>query len=210
MVAMPSVFPSWLDTVERAIVWGATLLRASNLSQGTSFKYYNSVRLSISIDKSSEEYLGLVNLEVNLTYSSEVFLLSGGDFLPAILPFSESAFPAFNYQCPPDESAGATLAQPKNIVSLEQFLFWACSILYASNPLNNPYVSFQFFEEKKDGAIAQFKLKLPFNYSAWIKDKNIICALQRTVQTYTYPQKTYGLDSLGNSGSVDNNFVLGN
>ncbi len=212
MVAMPSVFPSWIDTVERAIVWGATLVRASNLSQGTNFKYYNSVRLSISVDKSSEEYLGLVNLEVNLTYSSEIFLLSGGDLLPAILPFSASESPQFNYECPPVVDEFEKLAEPQDLTSLEQFVFWAGSILYASLPLNNPYISFQFFEEKKDGAISQFKLKLPFDYSAWVRDKNLICALQRTVESYVYPEGSYLVEifDMGNSSSLGNNFVLEN
>ena len=211
MVALP-IIPNWLDTVERALVWGATLLRASNLAQGDSFTYKNAIRISSTLDKSQTDYIGLLNLEFNLLYSSEIFLLSGGDFLAAILPFSNASEPIFNYACDPVRDESEKLAQADNLTTLEQFLFWACWILYASLPLNNSYISFQFFEENASGAVAQFKVKLPFNYAAWIEDKNIICNLNRVVQTYVYPENTYLLDNLdlGNLNNLDNDFVLGN
>ena len=211
MVALP-IIPNWLDTVERAIVWSATLLRASNLAQGADFAYRNAIRISSTLDKSESDYIGLLNLEFNLLYSSEIFLLSGGDFLAAILPFSNSEKPIFNYACTSTIDGAENLAQADNLTTLEQFLFWACWILYASLPLNNSYISFQFYEENSGGAVAQFKVKLPFDYAAWIEDKNIICNLNRVVQTYVYPQGTYLIEanSLGNTSSFGNNFIVGN
>ncbi len=60
--------------------------------------------------------------------------------------------------------------------------------------------------------MAQFKVKLPFNYAAWIQDKNIICNLNRVVQTYVYPEGTYLIEAsnFSNSSNLDNDFVLGN
>ncbi len=211
MVALPTI-PIWLDTVERAIAWSATLLRASNLAQDTDFVYRNAIRISSTLDKSQSDYIGLLNLEFNLLYSSEIFLLSGGDLLAAILPFSSASEPIFNYACPITIDSDDKLQRAENLVSLEQFAFWACSILYASLPLNNSYISLQFFEENSSGAVAQFKVKLPFNYTAWIEDKNLVCNFYRVVQTYVYPENTYLIQSLdlGNLSNINNDFVLSN
>ena len=212
MVSLPQI-PNWIDTVERAIVWASTLLRATNLAQGTNFAHKNAIRITTRLDKSVEDYQGLIGLELSLKYDSGIFLTSGGDFLPAITPFSDTPIPATNYFCPPigDELKTLAAREPDRVSTLEQYLYWTCSILYASLPLNNKIISFQFLEENPSGAIAQFKLNLPFDYSKWISERNLVCSVLRTVETYVYPVNSLQLSiSMGNDSAMNNSALMGN
>ena len=211
MVLLSQV-PEWIDTVERAIVWAATLLRASNLAQDANFPDKNAIRITTRLDKAQEDYQGLIGLEISLRYSSAIMLVNGGDFLPAITPFTNSPIPTTSYFCPPIGDQFETLAasNPTQVSTLEQYLYWVCSILYASLPLNNKIITFQFLEENSSGAIAQFKINLPFDYSQWIEDRNLVCSVLRTVETYVYPANSLQILGMGNNLAMNNLALMGN
>lgn len=211
MVSLPQV-PNWIDTVERAIVWASTLLRATNLAVGTNFPFKNAIRITTRLDKTEDVYIGLIALELSLSYDSNIFLTSGGDFLPAISPFSDTPIPVTSYFCPPigDEFETLAASNPNQVSTLEQYLYWVCSILYASLPLNNKIISFQFLEENSSGAIAQFKINLPFDYSKWIEERNLVCSVLRTTQTYVYPANSLQIERMGNNFLMGNLALMGN
>ena len=212
MVFLPDI-PNWIDTVERAIVWASTLLRATNLIVGANFADKNAIRITTRLDKTEEDYQGLIGLEISLRYSSAIFLVNGGDFLPAIIPFSDTPIPVTSYFCPPIEDEFEVLADsnPTQISTLEQYLYWVCSILYASLPLNNKIILFEFLEENSTGAIARFKINLPFDYSKWIEERNLVCSVLRTVESYVYPANSLQLAiSMGNNSAMNNSALMGN
>ena len=183
------------------------------MSQAANFAHKNAVRITTRTDKTVEPYQGLIGLEIAFNYNSGIFLTSGGDFLPAINPFSDTASPAINYACPKTDDGFELLAasNPSEVGNLEQYLYWVCSVLYASLPLNNSVILFEFLEENSTGAVARFKINLPFDYSKWISERNLVCSVFRTIQTYVYPANSLQLSvSMGNNLAMNNLALMGN
>lgn len=212
-----------IDTVERAIVFSSTVLRASLVGTDNNNNKATDIRISQNISKDGNFIL----LESNIPYDSFSFNKFGGNLLRFINQLSNAtvAINSIDYRL--SISSPSTPVIPdyddSYIDSFERYLVYYAFILQATLGIRNEYVDIKTLDENSDGAILKLKFKFPFDYSKWLLGSNYVGTVERIV-TDSYNDTRNDLfvinssqtdtnnntNILDNSNLLDNNILLTN
>ncbi len=212
-----------IDTVERAIVFSSTVLRASLVGTDNKNNKATDIRISQNIGKDGNFIL----LESSIPYDSFSFNKFGSNLLRFINELSNAtvAIDSIDYRL--SISSPSTPVIPdyddSYIDSFERYLVYYAFILQATLGVRNEYVDIKTLDENTSGAILKLKFKLPFDYSKWLLGSNYVGTVERIV-TDNYSDTRNDLfiikssqtdtnnysNILDNSNLLDNNILLTN
>ena len=212
-----------IDTVERAIVFASTVLRASLVGTDNKNNKATDIRISQNISKDGNFIL----LESSIPYDSFSFNKFGGNLLRFINELSNAtvAIDSIDYRL--SISSPSTPVIPdyddSYIDSFERYLVYYAFILQATLGNRNEYVDIKTLDENNNGAILKLKFKFPFDYSKWLLGSNYVGTVERIV-TDNYNNTRNDLfvivssqtdtnnysNILDNSRLLDNNILLNN
>ncbi len=212
-----------IDTVERAIVFSCTVLRASLVGTDNQNNKATDIRISQNINKDGNFIL----LESSIPYDSFSFNKFGGNLLRFINELSNAtvAIDSIDYRL--SISSPSTPVIPdyddSYIDSFERYLVYYAFILQATLGNRNEYVDIKTLDENNNGAILKLKFKFPFDYSKWLLGSNYVGTVERIV-TDNYNNTRNDLfiivssqtdtnnysNILDNSSLLDNNILLNN
>ncbi len=212
-----------IDTVERAIVFSSTVLRASLVGTDNKNNKATDIRISQNISKDGNFIL----LESSIPYDSFSFNKFGGNLLRFINELSNAtvAIDSIDYRL--SISSPSTPVIPdyddSYIDSFERYLVYYAFILQATLGNRNEYVDIKTLDENNNGAILKLKFKFPFDYSKWLLGSNYVGTVERIV-TDNYNNTRNDLfiivssqtdtnnysNILDNSSLLDNNILLNN
>ncbi len=212
-----------IDTVERAIVFSSTVLRASLVGTDNKNNKATDIRISQNISKDGNFIL----LESSIPYDSFSFNKFGGNLLRFIHELSNAtvAIDSIDYRL--SISSPSTPVIPdyddSYIDSFERYLVYYAFILQATLGVRNEYVDIKTLDENTSGAILKLKFKLPFDYSKWLLGSNYVGTVERIVtDNYTDTRNDLFIihssqtdtnnyrNALDNSSLLDNNILLTN
>ncbi len=206
-----------IDTVERAIVFSCTVLRASLVGTDNKNNKATDIRISQNISKDGNFIL----LESNIPYDSFSFNKFGGNLLRFVNEISTAtvAIDSIDYRL--SISSPSTPVIPdyddSYIDSFERYLVYYAFILQATLGARNEYVDIKTLDENTTGAILKLKFKFPFDYSKWLLGSNYVGTVERIV-TDNYNETRNDLfiinssqtDTNNNSNVLDNSNLLDN
>ncbi len=212
-----------IDTVERAIVFSCTVLRASLVGTDNKNNKATDIRISQNISKDGNFIL----LESNIPYDSFSFNKFGGNLLRFVNEISTAtvAIDSIDYRL--SISSPSTPVIPdyddSYIDSFERYLVYYAFILQATLGARNEYVDIKTLDENTTGAILKLKFKFPFDYSKWLLGNNYVGTVERIVtDNYNDTRKDLFIikssqtdtnnysNILDNSNLLDNNILLTN
>lgn len=212
-----------IDSVERAIIFSCTVLRASIVGLDSNQNKLTDVRISQNISKEGN----FIVIEVSIPYDSFSFNKFGGNVLKFIqpIPTASTAIDSIDYRLSVSPQAVPTLPDYDDsyINSFEAFLVYYAFILQATLGGKNDNINIQILDENPTGSIIKIKGKFPFNYSDWLLGSNLVETVARIVlDSYNATRKdlfilgdSQGTESentniLDNSLLLDNNVLLSN
>ena len=206
-----------IDTVERAIVFSSTVLRASLVGTDNKNNKATDIRISQNISKDGNFIL----LESSIPYDSFSFNKFGGNLLRFINELSTAtvAIDSIDYRL--SISSPSTPVIPdyddSYIDSFERYLVYYAFILQATLGSKNEYVDIKTLDENNTGAILKLKFKFPFDYSKWLLGSNYVGTVQRIVtdnyndtRNYLFVINSSQIDTNNNSNFLDNSNLLDN
>ncbi|MDJ0574602.1 MAG: hypothetical protein QNJ65_05490 [Xenococcaceae cyanobacterium MO_234.B1] len=206
-----------IDTVERAIVFSCTVLRASLVGTDNKNNKATDIRISQNISKDGNFIL----LESSIPYDSFSFNKFGGNLLRFINELSTAtvAIDSIDYRL--SISSPSTPVIPdyddSYIDSFERYLVYYAFILQATLGSKNEYVDIKTLDENNTGAILKLKFKFPFDYSKWLLGSNYVGTVQRIVtdnyndtRNYLFVINSSQIDTNNNSNFLDNSNLLDN
>ncbi len=184
-----------INNWERAIVWSALVLRASNVQHAEnlgddSYPYKDAVRLSLSRKIVDGALTATLKIEATMPYHSVDALSSGGSFLVGLLQFHDEEPEIYI------ESSCSFIAQggdkvtpegnglpddPPYIDTLELYFVWCCweAELSLLTPLPNQLlpITVDFFEESQPNASIKVVANIPIDYEAYKQSHNLVCSV---------------------------------
>ena len=182
-----------IDTVEKALVFGALALRAALVGSDNS----NAENLAISLNVSAiDETTGNLNLEIYLPYTAYGLNTNGGQLLDSILEYTSNS---------PNLEADLNLASTPTssgliipdyddtaITSFEKYLVYYAQILWASvaNKRTNA-ISFNFLGNQ-DNPQVWITVNLPLDLNQWLLGSNYLDAISTVVTDYVDPNSDSG------------------
>ncbi len=177
-----------VDTVEKALVFGALVLRAALVGSDNS----NAADLAVTINVSAtSETEGNLNLEIYLPYTAYGFNTNGGQLLDAIEEYTSNASNLeadLNLASTPT-SSGLIIPDydESAIITFEQYLVYYSQILWASvaNKRSNT-ISINFLGNQ-DQPQVWLSVNLPLNLDLWLMGSNYLDSISTVVTSYVAP-----------------------
>lgn len=184
-----------LNSWERAIVWSALTLRASNVQRADSigdndYPYRNAVRISLSRKITDGALTATLKIEATMPYNSVNALVSGGEFLYGLLEFYQGSPEDYiGGACSDISSLGYTVtsggsglpADPATMDTLEAYFAWCCwqAELSLLSPLPSQLlpITVDFFEESSPSASLKIVANVPIYYEAYKHSENLVCSV---------------------------------
>jgi hypothetical protein len=201
-----------IDTIERGIVFALLLLRNAGTREGKTGKYFNAVRLSVSVRATGNTYQANLSATAKIPYLSNAALLSGMNLIQNIKPISDLTIaPNFNPLTPTNNPP--TLPEEPNAVNtLEKYLLYYSQILAASILPVIDRVKISFLEEDPSEPSVLIDYLLPIDWSKYLLTNNIIEATKLlATRIISEPIEEIPLLTLiGNNNAIDNLFLVGN
>ena len=174
-----------IDTVEKALVFGALGLRAALIGKNNS----NTEDLAVSINVlRKNEVEGNLNLEIYLPYNDFELNTNGGQLLDSILEYSSNTLnleTEMNLVSSPSLS-GLTIPDYDEtvIVSFEKYLIYYSQILWASiSDKRNNAVSITFLGNQENSQV-WLSINLPLDLNKWLLGGNYLDSLINVVSSY--------------------------
>ena len=199
-----------IDTVERAIVFGALALRAAIVGR-TEFDKDEDRDVLIDIVTNRDNTTSL-SIDVLLPFDSYSFYSQGGSIIENIQTLPNallSLTDQFNFTTEPSTELLPAIPDYDQVVinTFEKYLFHYSSILWASlENKRNKIVSFRFNPE---GTI-KLDLAIPFDINKWLLGDNYINSVLRVVDSYQVPETSNILSQLTNDQILNNDLLLTN
>ena len=183
-----------INSWERAIIWGALTLRASNVNYADnlgadSYPYKNAVRIALSRSIVDGALTANLKIEATFPYHSVDALSSGGDFLLGLMQFYDGTAEAYiGNACSFIASQGYKTTDggsglpddPPYIDTLESYFCWCCwqAELSLLSPLPSQLlpITVDFFEETRPNATLKIVANIPIDYEAFRESENLICS----------------------------------
>ncbi|MGK7893951.1 MAG: hypothetical protein AB4372_10095 [Xenococcus sp. (in: cyanobacteria)] len=196
-----------IDTLERALVYSFIMLRTAIIGSENQGVADQRIKIGENIQNIEN---ATIALEGQLKYDAFSTNKFGGNVilnleeLPGTTPYS------LDINCPPSANVNPIIPDtPKELTSLEQYIYWSAASLLASLPLDQKNITIAKFEHNKDGAYIQIKASLPFNYKAYLLGKNYICTVNRITDNYAvfrFPNDTI----IENDTFISNSLLFAN
>ena len=203
-----------IDTLERAIVYSATLLKACYTSNSATSKIDQRIKIAHKIGSNNE---ARIIIEANLDFNNIIALKEGGQILDSLNKNLNIPLLNTEYSCEPSAAREPILqlSFAANIESLEQYFYYHCSLLKASLTDDNGYISISFLENATEGGIAKITASLPFDFNSWLIDSNYVCSVNRIATGYIVapvgePIQEEATSDFSNSSTLGNNSIVGN
>lgn len=183
-----------LNSWERAIIWSALVLRASNVAYAENpgnedYPYKNAVRINLARAIVDGALTANLRIEATLPYNSVDALGSGGNFLLGLYQFFEgepepyvgancSQLLSYGYKVTPHGLNAPN--EPEYIETLEKYFVWCCweAELSLLSPLPNKLlpITVDFFEESTPTATIRVIANIPIDYEAYKDCENLVCS----------------------------------
>lgn len=172
-----------IDSYERAILWAAMLLREAVLTDADANN-----QQSIRIFTNQREAKNEVVIEGQLPYVSSTSWLRGGEFFGTV-PTLATKDPSGLFSTPttitPSISFVPLPAEPAWVMTLENYFLWAIkeakAHLATQDPPNYGSITYRFFDSR-DPATLEFRVALPFDLPAWLRDRHFFNSLKPLMQ----------------------------
>ena len=199
-----------IDSVERAIVFGALALRAA-LVGNTEFDANEDRDVLIDIATNRDNTTSLA-IDALLPFDNYNFYAMGGSIIENIqsLPNALSSLTdQFDFTTEPSTESTPEIPDYDDSIinSFERYLFYYASILWASlENKKNKIVNFRF---NSDGTI-KLDLAIPIDINKWLLGDNYINSTLRVVDTYLIPEISNILNILTNEQLLNNDLLLVN
>lgn len=203
-----------IDTIERAIVYGATLLKAAYTKAEATNKINEKIRITHRVGNADTYDLVI---EATLEFNNITALESGGNIINNLFATNNLPLPDINYSCP--ASVPATPMLPiitsEKLKSLEHFFFYYCCLLKASLPAADRSIAISYLEDNSVGGKTTIQLALPLNYTNWLLGSNYVACVTRKVTSYINLDNFIDIFeprslALSNSADVNNLVAVGN
>ncbi len=163
-----------IDTVERAIVFAATILRAALVNGDGSNNQATEVRIAQIIGNEGN----FIFIESSFNYNPYLANLYGGNIIIFLEEFETmiGAIDEVKYTLEPYPNPTGELPDYNTAIinSFEKYFVYYCFILQASLGGKNDFIEIKQLEESKQGATIKIKIKLPFDYSGWLAGNNYV------------------------------------
>ena len=184
-----------LDSWERAIVWSALSLRASNVSYASSpgneqYPHTNSVRIALSRAINDGALTANLKIEATLPYNSVAGMSSGARFIDSLQElYSGLAVHFTGEKCSILSGLGEKVTdggtglptEPDYVNTLEKYFLWVCweSELSLLSPLPSQLlpITVDFFEESQPSATIKVVANVPIDYEAYKDSENLVCSV---------------------------------
>lgn len=194
-----------IDTVEKALVFGALALRAALVGSDSSFAADSSVALDVQTVSNDSASL---KLEFFIRYDAYQFNVKGGELLDNILEYSSNAP---NLELDLDLGSQPTtsgLTIPDYDVSVvdtfEKYLVYYAKILWASVANKNDGTISISFLSQQDNPQIWIQAQFPLDLNQWLLGTKYLDAISTVVDAYIAPNPGSGV---GGSGSQINNYL---
>lgn len=182
-----------IDTLERALVYTALILRAGNthLSNtstvgGKINKYRNAVRIAANFaNVAATKVEPLLSLFFKFPYDSAEALKQGGKFAEHVKSFTNEPVEILLQVEPTSGEALSLPSEPQWVNSLERYATWIASCLIVGhislNPAKLPPVTIAFFEEDSDEPSITINATLKLDYNAFLLTNNLVAAVVQQI-----------------------------
>ncbi len=202
-----------VDTHERALVYSALLLRKANLTL-TDTKYKNAVRVTTSEAQNTDLSINArVIIEGKIPYNSQSALGYGGNFIENLTSFSP-VNPSF-LLTEPLTSNGTDLGDdPEFVINLEKYfafhaLQWQKAIINDGLVGIFNYCKVQFFEEDSIEPSVKISLSIPYNYSEYCVNRNLLKSVNNIAVPITYSTYSPYSPYIGDITFLNDEYYLG-
>lgn len=216
MVSLPSREKrnkTGIDTLERAIVYSATLLKACYTASNPDLKIDQTVKITHTTGSDNQTF---IIIEANLIFDNIGALQDGGRILGNLSVQENIELLETNYYCGKSTLDNPLIFNdlPINITSLEQYFYYHCALLKASLSSEDKSIEIKFLEDANNGGKVQLKISLPFDYSKWLTGSNYVCTVSRLTDSYVDFSTFKNIfstasEDLGNNSELNDNFDLG-
>ena len=169
-----------IDTIERAIVFSATLLKAhytkATIANNQSVKIDKTIQIT---HKEDSENNTKIIIEANLPFNNIQALQNGGEIIDSLIILDRDEILETSYICTssPDYDQNLPSSLP-NLTSLEQYFYYNCSLLKSLESKETKNIEIKFLADTNTGGIASIKIILPFDYNSWLQGSNYVCTVQ--------------------------------
>ncbi len=183
-----------LNSWERAIIWSALTLRASNVAyadnpQIEGYAYENSVRIALAKAIVDGALTASLRIDATLPYARAFAIASGGDFVswikelytgPAVQFTGDSCSVLVSEGYGVSGDGGGLPVEPPYVLTLEQYFLWACwqAELSLLNPLPSQLlpITVDFFEESQPDPTIKVVANIPIDYLLYKDSENLVCS----------------------------------
>ena len=188
-----------IDTFERALLYAALMLRASNTNvdnvpAGKANKYLNASRIVVNLANITQRGIEpTVKIEMKLPYDNQRALRHGGNFVES-LGSCGNIDGSFNEPAAPTEPNFFPIpADPTWVTTLERYAAWCATNLIGGHAaLNNkvaPPVTVDFLEEDTSGASLLIGALLKLGLYEYLRNNDLISAVIPEIKIGTEPLK---------------------
>jgi hypothetical protein len=203
-----------IDSLERAIVYSATLLKACYINSNQ--QAVTDKRIQIT-HRNEKDGAAKIIIRAELTFNMIFALRGGGQILNNLAANAEIQILNSTFTCSPSAVSlpEIPVISAASINTLEKYFYLCCSLLKASLSADNTAIEISFLEDDKTGGKTTINLTLPFNFLSWLNGGNYVCAVQRITDIYidvgdTYKHiPNYNL-AFNNQSQLNNLSILGN
>lgn len=182
-----------INTYERGMLYAVLLLMVSNTSAANS--YYEAIKMSFergkigtesekgSAESDGREVDPKIIIEAHLPYNDVASLKAGGNYFEYIESFNNADPNPLRISLEPDPNPFHTIAnEPAWVDTLEKYLMWVTMHL----ELSTYYYDESFALVAKSSLVTnsnkktfiKIDAKLPYDYSTFIKKRNLLAALR--------------------------------
>jgi hypothetical protein len=201
-----------IDIHERALVYSALLLRKANTTL-TDTKYKNAVRVTTSETQNTDlSITAKVIIEAKIPYNSQSALGYGGNFIENLISFSP-VNPSFLLTEPLTSNNTNLGDDPEFVINLEKYfafhaLQWQKAIINDQILKVFDYCKVQFFEEDTTEPSVKLSVSIPYNYSDYVVNRNLLQSINNIAVPITYSNNTYS-PFIGDATNLDDSYYLG-
>jgi len=174
-----------IDTLERAIVYSASLLKACYTAQNQASKVDQTITIGHSKDSQNQ---ASIFIEAKLGFDNIDALKDGGLILNNLQIKEDVELLETQYFCIKSsiEKHPVMNNLPVEIKSLEHYFYYHCAFLRAFLPNDNKSIEIEFLENTNTGGRVQIKTRLPFDYSRWLSGSNYVCTVSSFADSYVH------------------------
>ena len=178
-----------IDTVEKAIVFGALALRAALVGSDNAHAEDRTVVIGV---RATGETSAILSLDLSLPYNSYEFNTNGGLLLDSIQELTANSLTLdtdLDLNSEPSPSGLTIPDYPETIINTwEKYLLYYCNILWASIAnKRDSTISFTLLGNQEEPQIL-IRVVLPLDLDSWLLGNNYLNSISTVVNDYQIPE----------------------